>query len=192
MYEKSPTDNLAAGGYIVIDLDFITDCFPDTYDCYDLEDADKTMTHASIKERILAAMPKVSFNDPATSVMIEKAQLSLAVTFPSWLRDLYLTCDGFSGPTDVRYLYPLCEDNGVVEFTLFLRNEWKLPWLNRCAVFSENGLGGSSTVHWGICDGKLIEWCYGDGNDFNEIDGDFISILKRQQSLWDELESDWA
>ena len=147
---------------------------------------------ASIKERILAAMPKVSFNGPATLDMIEKAQLSLGVTFPAWLRDLYLVCDGFSGPTDVRYLYSLCGEGGVVEFTKFLRNEWKLPWLNQCAIYSDNGGGGSSTVHWGIWEGKLIEWCYGDGNVFREFDGNFFTILKREQSLWDELESDLA
>lgn len=151
-----------------------------------------TQSHESIKDRILAAMPNASFNESATLDLIEQAQLALAVTFPHWLKELYLTCDGFSGPTEVRYLYPLLGGDGTVEFTLFLRNEWQLPWLNRCAIFSENGGGGSNTVHWGICDGKLIEWCYGDGDAFTEIDVDFFAILRREQSLWDELESDPA
>lgn len=87
-------------------------------------------------------------------------------------------------------MYPLLGYDGVVEFTLFMRNELKLSWLNQCALFGENGGSGSTTVHWGIYDGKLIQWRYGDGDTFTEMDGDFFMILKREQAIWDELESD--
>lgn len=146
----------------------------------------------TVLDRIQAVMPEASFDLPATSEMIARAEQALAVPFPEWLRTIYLACNGFRGPTAVRYLYPLDGRDGAVEFTLFLRSEWSLPWLDRTIVFSDNGIGGSSTVHWAICDGKLIEWCYGDGGEYTLADGDLFDLLAREQSLWDDIDANPA
>jgi hypothetical protein len=143
----------------------------------------------SVLGRIREVMPSAVFDPPATAAMLNAAERSLGVALPDWLREIYLACNGFRGPTDVRYLYTLDGDDGAIEFTSFLRTEWSLPWLDRAIVFSDNGVGGSCTVHWAILDGQLIEWCYGDGGDYTLADGDVFALLAREQALWNETDA---
>lgn len=143
----------------------------------------------SVLDRIRAVMPSASFNPAATPDMLDDAERSLGVALPDWLREIYLACNGFRGPTDVRYLYALDGNDGAVEFTSFLRTEWSLPWLDRAIVFSDNGIGGSCTVHWAILDGQLIEWCYGDDGEYTVADGDLFGLLAREQAFWDDIEA---
>lgn len=140
-------------------------------------------------ERILSAMPDASFGRPATSSDIDEAGRVLGVPFPPWLRDLYLLSDGFTGPTGVRYLYPLLGRDGAVGTTLFLRNEsWAPEWVQRSIIFADNGMGGSITTHWGALDDSIVEWCFGDGADFTERGHDYASVLAAEQRTWDEVE----
>ena len=146
---------------------------------------------SAIRDRIRTVMPSVRFHHPATHSMIDAAQQSLGVEIPNWLRNIYLACNGFIGPTDVRYLYPLDGSEGAAQFTSFLRTEWTTPWLHRALVFSDNGMGGSLTVHWAILDGQLIEWCYGNGDAYTVADGDFFELLSREQALWDDADNEF-
>ena len=147
-----------------------------------------TSLNATVRDRILAAMPAASFNPPATREMIDAAQTTLGVTFPRWLESIYLACDGFYGPTSVQYLYPLTGPDSVIELTRFLRGEWQLSWLDESAIFSDNGGDGSNTVHWGIRNRELIEWCYGHDGEFKTLKEGFIDVLVREQALWDEID----
>lgn len=140
-----------------------------------------------IRLRVLNAMPDAAFNPPATQAQLDIAQESIGLQFPRWLCDLYQATNGFTGPTGVSYLYPIDGQNGLVSVTSFVRSEWNLPWLNNCIVFSDNGLGGSGTVHWAVLNGQLIEWCYGDGHEYQQLDIDFIAVLRRTQATWNSL-----
>jgi hypothetical protein len=132
---------------------------------------------------------EVTACNPAPSLkLIEEVERRLGVPFPEWVRGVYRSCNGFCGPTGVRYLYPLDGRDGVLELTLFLRNEdWSPPWLKRAIVFGDNGVGGSITTHWLALDGKLIQWCYGDGTDFSILNCDLFALWSREQALWDAV-----
>jgi hypothetical protein len=52
--------------------------------------------------------------------LIANTERRLAVAMPPWLRAVYLSCNGFSGPYGECYLYPLDGSEGVGDFTLFL------------------------------------------------------------------------
>lgn len=128
---------------------------------------------------------EISAHEPPTDIaLLEETERQLGVTFPDWLRVLYLSCNGFAGPTGVRYLYPLDGPDGVLSFTKFVRDEWRLPWLRRAIIFGDNGLGGSITVHWAALDGRLIEWCYGDGGEYTVLDFDLLELWAREQQNW--------
>lgn len=138
--------------------------------------------------RIRSAIETTSINPPATPKMIESVERGLGVPFPPWLRSIYLACNGFCGPTGVGYLWPLEGEYGVEAFTHFLRNDPNWPdWLDRAIVFSDNGVGGTITVHWAALDGKLIEWCYGDNEAFTILNIDLFELWAREQKMWDEI-----
>ena len=143
----------------------------------------------SILEQISAVMRVEQYFPPTDSADIDQVERELGVPFPHWLRRLYLASNGFIGPTGVRYLYRLREPNGMSDFTVFLRQEWAdAAWLKHAIIFGENGLGGSSTVQWGTLDGQLIEWCYGDGIEYQLLNFDVFGLWAREQRMWDELE----
>ena len=139
----------------------------------------------SVLSKIRAVIEVTAVNPAASRELIDDAERRLDVAFPEWLRAIYRSCNGFCGPTGVRYLYPLEGRDGVVEFTLLLRDaEWSPPWLNRAIVFSDNGAGGTITTHWAVLDGNLIEWCYGDGAEFTVLECDLLGLWRRDQCLW--------
>jgi hypothetical protein len=140
-----------------------------------------------VLSKIRAVMEVTSCQPGAAPELIAEVERGLGVPFPAWLRDIYCACNGFCGPTGVVYLYRLDGSEGVLEFTLFLRGEWALPWLERAIVFSDNGLGGSITTHWVALDGQLIEWCYGHGGDYTVLDYDLFEVWRREQEFWDEI-----
>ena len=143
---------------------------------------------AQILARIRSVMKVTNVNPPATEAMVEGVEEALGVAFPPWLRRIYRACNGFSGPTGVHYLWPLDGREGVQEFTLFLRAEEYWPdWLDRAIVFSDNGLGGSITVHWAALNGNLVEWCYGDSERFDVLEFDLFELWRREQARWDAV-----
>jgi len=143
-----------------------------------------------VLDKIRAVIEVTALNPPASAELIDEVERRLDVTLPEWLRTVYRSCNGFCGPTGVCYLYPLHGREGVMEFTLFLREEWSLSWLKRAIVFSDNGVGGSITTHWAALDGKLIAWCYGDGAEFTVIDFDLFELWRREQEHWDTVRAE--
>jgi hypothetical protein len=139
---------------------------------------------------IRAVMEITAFLPPAPVTVLEETERQLGVVFPNWLRAFYLSCNGFRGPTGVSYLYALDGREGVLEFTKFVREEWGLPWLQRAIIFSDNGLGGSITIHWAALDGKLIEWCYGDDGEYKVLEFDLLALWAREQRMWNTLSTE--
>jgi hypothetical protein len=147
----------------------------------------------SIIDRISAVMRVTQYFPPADPKDVDHVEQELGVRFPPWLRQIYAAADGFLGPTEVRYLYPLLPTNGVLDFTRFLRADWRdAVWLQRAIVFAENGLGGSLTTHWAALDGQLIEWCYGDGAEYRVLDVDIFAVWAREQLKYDAAEAELA
>lgn len=121
---------------------------------------------------------------------IAAAEARLGVPFPDWLRELYLACDGFVGPTGTwQYLTRLGGRDGLVEFTEFLRVEpWAPPWLSRAVIFGSDANSGTLTTHFAALDGDLIEWCLGDGDEYTKFDGTVYDLYRGEQSRWDQIE----
>jgi hypothetical protein len=120
--------------------------------------------------------------------LIAEVERKLGVPMPPWLREVYLSCNGFLGPYGECYLYPLDGREGVGDFTLFLREEdWSPPWLNRAIVFGYIGGSGSTTAHSVALDGRLIEWCIGDGDKFTALEGGLLELWRQIQARWDAV-----
>jgi hypothetical protein len=120
--------------------------------------------------------------------LLAAVERKLGVPMPLWLREVYQTCNGFSGPYDVCILYPLDGNAGVGDFTLFLRDQdWSPPWLTRAIVFGFIAGSGSTTAHSVALDGQLIEWCYGDGDKYRVLEGGLFELWRRIQARWDAV-----
>jgi hypothetical protein len=146
-------------------------------------------TSTSILARISSVMRVERYFPPADPKNVEDVERELGVRFPGWLRQIYEATDGFVGPTGVRYLYRLNDHDGVLDFNQFLRQEWyEAIWLKRAIVFADNGIGGSLTVHWAVLDGRLIQWCYGDGIEYQVLEIDIFGVWAREQRRWDKAE----
>ena len=130
-----------------------------------------------------------SFGQPATTTEIAEVELALDVKFPGWLRHLYLACNGFTGPSGWPYLLALGDSDGVLQFNLFLRAEFAYPWLNRAVIFASNTGSGTSTVHFAAVDGKLVEWCIGDEDEYTTFKHSIFDLYKREQAAWDKIVS---
>ena len=89
------------------------------------------------------------FGPACTSEDITRAEAKLGVRLPSALKDLYLSFDGFRGPTNAQYLFPLlsCTDGGssLCDMTLFFRS-WEQIDLSRFIFFGSS----SGDECWGI------------------------------------------
>jgi hypothetical protein len=119
--------------------------------------------------------------------LIAAVERKLAVGFPPWLREVYLCCNGFLGPSGECVLYPLDGSEGVGDFTLFLRGQaWSPPWLKRAVVFGHIRGDGSLTTHSVALDGQLAEWCYLHGDRFTVLAGSLFELWRQIQADWEE------
>jgi len=101
--------------------------------------------HTKIREHFSSAI----FGAPCTIEDIAAAESTLGITLLGSLRELYLAFDGFRGPGNAQYLFPLlnCTDGGssLLAMTELFR-DWKSPDLSQFIFF------GSSTADesWGL------------------------------------------
>lgn len=83
---------------------------------------------SKIFQRLKAALPKASFQPPASKKQIERVEKALNVSFPEWLRELYLCCNGIENGGYV-YLYALQKSDAfsqsLLSWNQFLRSEWR-------------------------------------------------------------------
>ena len=102
------------------------------------------------------------FGPPATEAAIRQAEEALGEPLPPALRELYLAFDGFSGPTDAAFFWPLSApepEAGLVEMNLFFRGDDLFPQelVYRCLFFGDNGIGSQWAFHRDR-QGQVIKW----------------------------------
>lgn len=128
------------------------------------------------------------FGPPCTEADIRRAEQALGEPLPPVLRELYLAFDGFRGPTEAGFFWPLFATEGFVEMNLFYRGDDLFPQelVTRCMFFGEGGGG----PQWGIkldLPGKVIKWNASWGTDF-EIVGDApLDVWQQEKELYDSL-----
>ena len=112
------------------------------------------------------------FGTPCASAEIAEAEKRLGHALPAVLRGLYSAFDGFTGPTNAPFLYPLtraprASATTLVDFTLFLRTEGYFPtFVHRAVAVGDDGGGASWMVRLGAPH-TVIRWGadWGQGNE---------------------------
>ena len=117
----------------------------------------------SMADEVRAHFAGHRFGPPCTEAALRRAEATLREPLPQVLRELYLTFDGFLGPTDATFLWPLFAPkagaSGLVETNLFFRGDELFPQelVSRCVFFGDNGIG----PQWGLHrdrPGQVIKW----------------------------------
>jgi hypothetical protein len=94
---------------------------------------------AEIRRRGIAI---TSFGQPGAEQQIADAERQLGHALPAALRRLYRAFDGFCGPANAAFLWPLFGDDGLVRRNLFGRSQrWAPSWHGQVILFGDNGVG---------------------------------------------------
>jgi hypothetical protein len=120
---------------------------------------------------------------------IRRAEAALGESFPPVLRELYLAFDGFRGPTDAAFFWPLFGEEGLVEMNQFYRGDDLFPQelVSQCLFFGDNGVG----PQWGFkrdLPGKVIQWDAEWGADFEVVGDSPLDVWRAEKQLYDSLD----
>jgi len=128
---------------------------------------------------------------PIQEAEIREAEKALGHAVPEELLSIYRVANGFRGPTNAAFLYPLLSpqafnDQTAVVLTLGLRTEAIAPGIwDRAVNFGDPGM----MPCWGIevDSGKLFEWWPEDGNEVTYLGGSILQLWNRKQAWYDEI-----
>jgi SMI1 / KNR4 family (SUKH-1) len=133
-----------------------------------------------------------SFGAPCSDAEIQRAEAALGEPIPDVLRELYRAFDGFLGPTDSVFFWPLFAGKwgecGLVDLNRFLRegDEFPRDLVSRCIFFGDDGGG----PFWGIkrdLPGKVICWDAEWGDEFHMVGENPLEVWIAAKKAYEEL-----
>ena len=129
------------------------------------------------------------FGVPATPDALLRAEQALGEPVPPILRELYLAFDGFNGPTNSRFFWPLFGKNGLVEFNAFLRSgdEFPHPFVSSCIFFGDEGVGPLWGIKSGLPD-SIIMWDAEWGDDFEIVGSNPLDVWTRAKRDFENIQ----
>lgn len=131
------------------------------------------------------------FGPPAEAADLLRAESILGEPIPASLKEFYLAFDGFRGPTNAGFFWPIFGFPGLVRSNRFLRDDELFPHelVTQCLFFGDNGCGPL----WGFkqdLPGKVIQWDVRWGLDF-EIAGDCpLDVWRAEKHMYDSLDDE--
>jgi SMI1 / KNR4 family (SUKH-1) len=128
------------------------------------------------------------FGPASCEADLRRAEALLGEPLPESLRKLYLSFDGFLGPTDAGFLWSLFEEEGLVAMNQFYRGDELFPQglVTKCLFFGDNGCG----PQWGFkrdLPGKVIRWDASWGTDFEIVADTPLEAWRAEKRLYDDL-----
>jgi hypothetical protein len=140
-------------------------------------------------DEVRAMFPGRPFGAPCNEADIVRAEAALGETMPTMLRDLYLAFDGFHGPTDAGFFWPLSGREGFVEMNQFFRADPVFPQelVSQCLFFGDNGCGAQWAVKRDLHD-TVIQWEASWGAEFEVVGKSPAEVWRAEKQLY--LEAD--
>jgi len=144
------------------------------------------MTSAEV---ILAQFGRSSCGAPCSEADVQRAEQLLGWRMPDDFRSLYLVFDGFRGPTEAQFLWPLFAKDGLVDFNRFLREGSDFPrgFVDSCVFFGDAGIGDM----WGFkreLPGQVIRWSASWGEDFEIAGASPVDVWLKEKETYEEIE----
>ena len=132
------------------------------------------------------------FGPPCSEADIRRAEAALGEELPAVLRELYLAFNGFLGPTNAAFFWPLFawepEHAGLVEMNSFFRGDVLFPQqlVSQCLFYGDNGCG----PQWGLkrdLPGQVIQWDARWGEDFAVVGDSPLAVWLAEKRMYDAL-----
>lgn len=128
---------------------------------------------------------------PIQETEIREAEIALGHAVPAELLAVYRVANGFRGPTNAAFLYPLLtpqafNDQTAVALTLALREEGIQPsFWDRAIMFGDPGM----MPCWGIevDSARLFEWWPEDGEEIAYLDRSILQLWCEKKAWYDEI-----
>jgi hypothetical protein len=140
------------------------------------------------------AFPDGNFGSPASESELAEAERILGHSLPNELRRLYLEFDGFLGPTDSPFLFPVLKrprpgGESLVTYTQFFRIETGMPaWLQQAVAVGDNGTG----ISWFLLLGEknvVVRWD-AEWEEYEPVDGNLLEDWCREKATFDSFEDE--
>ena len=151
------------------------------------------MSH--VAEKVKAAFPEAAYGPPCSDGDIRRANADLGEPLPSVLQELYRAFNGFRGPTNAGFFWPLFASpknpTGLVQMNRFLREYAHDPFpqdiVSQCLFFGDDGIG----AQWGFkkdLAGKIIKWDARWGKDFEVVGDGPLEAWVGEKENYDRIE----
>jgi hypothetical protein len=142
-------------------------------------------------EEVRSTFPEGVFRAPVTLEQIAEAERLLGHQLPTQLRSLYLAFDGFQGPTNAPFLFPLLDRPGprgesLVTYTLFFRGEDYFPsWVQRAIALGDSGTG---TAWFMLVDegDRLVRWD-AEWEEYETVEGNLLDAWCKEKALYESF-----
>lgn len=127
------------------------------------------------------------FGPPCTENDLRRAELALSAPLPPALRSLYAAFDGFRGPTNAGFFWPLFGRDGLVDRNLIYRDEpFPIEWTSQCIFFGDYGCGAMWGIKWDLPN-SVIAWDPEFGTDFDVVGCSPFETWRAEKQRYDAL-----
>jgi hypothetical protein len=146
---------------------------------------------------IRRAFSQYAMGASCTPEDIAAAERQLGHALPPVVAELYREMDGFLGPTNAQFMYPLLQDrtnasrSSLVGMTLFLRSEDFPGFLGRAVAIGDAGTGPFWLVFLDEPD-KVALWDAEWGDDLEWLEGGLLDVWLKEKALYDRLMNERA
>jgi hypothetical protein len=132
------------------------------------------------------------FGAPCSETEIQQAEAALCERIPAILRELYGSFNGFRGPTNAAFFWPLFSPkpdySSLVATNRFFRQGDPFPQelIKECLFFGDSGIG----FQWGLkkdLPGKIIRWDARWGMEFEIAGNTPLDAWLEEKKNYDEL-----
>ncbi len=134
-----------------------------------------------------------TFGNPVPAQEIKLAEEELGFPLPQVLKELYAAFDGFAGPTDAPFFFPLrvassFSQESLVSFTLFLRGEDYFPEALNDAVAVGDFGGGSSWFIKVSNPDQVLRWDAEWGEEYEVLEGSLLDVWLAEKASYDSVD----